>query len=245
MIVTVNPYTCDIVHVVTGSRTYGHFCMLAKTLERVGDRWTLLVVRDLAGGPKRFTDLIERLGGITPKTLSQRLRDLEEGQLVEVDRQPGRREVWYRLSAAGLDLLPALDELLLWGLRHIAEPPEPGEPAHPEHLLWALRVQLEREGVQPGPVTWLVRLHDDDSYLIRNDGRTWTVETGETEDPDVLITATKDSWARFLTIDPTMRSPVQSGIDIAGTKSSVRTFLKALGAFPHGKNRGRPGHQVH
>jgi DNA-binding HxlR family transcriptional regulator len=223
---------------MTSSRTYGHFCMLAKTLERVGDRWTMLVVRDLAGGPKRFTDLMDRLGSITPKTLSQRLRDLEDSQLVEVDRVPGRREVWYRLSTAGLELLPALDELLVWGLRHIAEPPEPGEPTHPEHLLWALRVQLEREGVQVGPLQWLLRLLDDGSYVIRTDGNEWTVEPGKVEHPDVLVTATKDTWARFLTTDPSTRSPVQSGIDITGTKTAVRTFLKALEVFPSGKHQG-------
>lgn len=225
---------------MTSSRTYGHFCILAKTLDRVGDRWTMLVVRDLAGGPKRFTDLMERLGGITPKTLSQRLRDLQEGQLVEVDREPGRREVWYRLSAAGLELLPALDELLVWGLRHIAEPPAPGEPAHPEHLLWALRVQLEREGVQVGPLEWLIRFVDGGSYVIRSDGSEWTVEPGEVEDPDVLVTATKDTWARFLTVDPLMRSPVHTGIDIAGTKRAVRTFLKALEVFPSLAARAAP-----
>jgi len=206
--------------------------MLAKTLERVGDRWTLLVVRDLAHGPKRFTDLIERLGGITPKTLTQRLRDLEDSKLVEVDRQPGRREIWYQLTTAGLDLLPALDELVIWGLRNIAEPPEPGEPAHPEHLLWALRVQLEREGVHVGPVNWLVRLRDDGSYLIHDDGTTWTIEPGEIDNPDVVVTATKDTFAQFLAIDPTKRSPTQNGIEIAGTKSAVRTFLKTLEAFP-------------
>jgi DNA-binding HxlR family transcriptional regulator len=219
---------------MSGSRTYGHFCMLAKALERVGDRWTMLVVRDLAGGPKRFTDLMERLGGITPKTLSQRLRDLQDSELVEVDREPGRREVWYRLSAAGLELVPALEELLVWGLRHIPEAPEPGEPVHPEHLLWALRVQLEREEVQVGAVVWLLCLVDDGTYAIRGDGETWTIETGEAERPDVLVTATKDVWARFLVTDPPKRSPVPSGIDIAGTKTAVRTFLKALEVFPHG-----------
>jgi DNA-binding HxlR family transcriptional regulator len=206
--------------------------MLAKTLERVGDRWTLLVVRDLAEGPKRFTDLLERLGGITPKTLSQRLRDLEDSHLVEVDREPGRREVWYQLTTAGLDLLPALDELLIWGLHHIDEPPEPGEPAHPEHLLWALRVQLERESVHVGPVDWLVRLHDDGSYLIHDDGTAWTIEPGDVDNPDVLVTATKDTFARFLAVDPKKRSPTQNGINITGTKSAIRTFLKALEVFP-------------
>jgi DNA-binding HxlR family transcriptional regulator len=217
---------------VTGSRTYGHFCMLARTLEHVGDRWTMLVVRDLAGGPKRFTDLMERLGGITPKTLSQRLRDLEDRELVDVDREPGRREVWYRLTAAGLDLLPVLDELVAWGLRHITDRPQPGEPVHPEHLLWALRVHLEREGVQVGPLEWLLRLLDDGSYVIRSDGSEWTVEPGEVEDPDVLVTATKETWLRFLATDPPTRSPVQSGIEIVGAKSAVRTFLKALEVFP-------------
>src|SRR2546430_8628493 len=95
-------------------RTYDHFCAVARALERVGDRWTLLVVRDLLTGPKRFTDLMDRMAGITPKTLTQRLRDLEADGLVDVDRVAGRREVWYRLSPAGEDLGPALDELLLW-----------------------------------------------------------------------------------------------------------------------------------
>src|SRR4051812_47881763 len=105
------------------TRSYGHFCMLAKALERVGDRWTLLVVRDLLSGPKRFTDLMERMAGITPKTLTQRLRDLEADGLVEADRVAGRREVWYRLSRAGADLQPAIEELLLWGMRNVAERP--------------------------------------------------------------------------------------------------------------------------
>ena len=88
-------------------RTYDHFCLVARSLERVGERWTLLVVRDLLTGPKRFTDLMDRLGGITPKTLSQRLRELEEAELVAADRAPGRREVFYRLTAAGRKQLAA------------------------------------------------------------------------------------------------------------------------------------------
>src|SRR5947208_3424557 len=119
--------------------------MLAKALERLGDRWALLVVRDLLTGPRRFTDLMDRLGGITPRTLTQRLRDLESDGLVAVDREPGRREVWYRLTAAGQDLAPVVGELTRWGLRHLAAPPAPGDAVHPEHLLSALRLVLEQE----------------------------------------------------------------------------------------------------
>src|SRR2546421_6805845 len=92
-------------------RTYDHFCLTARSLERVGDRWSLLVVRDLLTGPKRFTDLMARLGGITPKTLSQRLRELADAGIAEADREPGRREVRYRLTAAGRELAPVVHTL--------------------------------------------------------------------------------------------------------------------------------------
>src|SRR6185437_2509506 len=116
-------------------RTYDHFCLTARALERVGDRWSLLVVRDLLTGPKRFTDLMERLGGITPKTLTQRLRELEDAGIVAADREPGRREVWYSLTAAGGDLRPVLDALGRWGLQHAWRRPQAGEALHAEHLL--------------------------------------------------------------------------------------------------------------
>src|SRR5579859_3069636 len=61
------------------------------------------------------TDLMDRLGGITPKTLSQRLRELEDAGIVAAAREPGRREVWYRLTPAGADLGPVLDALSRWG----------------------------------------------------------------------------------------------------------------------------------
>jgi DNA-binding HxlR family transcriptional regulator len=209
--------------------------MLATALDRVGDRWTLLIVRDLIAGPQRFTDLADRLGGITPKTLSVRLRELETGGLVQVDRQPGRREVWYRLTDAGRDLYPALEELLVWSLHHALRLPEPGEPAHPEHILWALRVQLERERVDPGPVRWMVQLADDGIYVLRNDGPTWTVDVGGIDRPDVRVSATKDAWARFVACAPSMRSPEQLGVQLEGTRSAVRTFLKSIEAFPFGR----------
>jgi DNA-binding HxlR family transcriptional regulator len=216
------------------TQTYGHFCMLARTLERVGDRWTLLVVRDLARGPRRFTDLMGLLGGITPKTLTQRLRDLQEDGIVAADREPGRREVWYRLTAAGEELLPALDHLVLWGLRHALRPPEPAEPAHPEHLLWALQVTLEDAGVSIGPARWLVRVAGEDAYVLASDGRHWALSRGETGDADVTITATREALARFLTSPPEARTTDQPGLTIAGRRPAVRTLLEAIAVFPLG-----------
>jgi DNA-binding HxlR family transcriptional regulator len=215
------------------TRSYGHFCMLAKALERVGDRWTLLVVRDLLSGPKRFTDLMDRMAGITPKTLTQRLRDLEADGLVEVDRVAGRREVWYRLSPAGQDLQPALEELLLWGLRHVAEPPRPDEPAHPEHVLRALQLQLQREAVDAGSVRWTVHVRGADNYVLTGDGTRWELRIdpyGE-RTPDVTITATRSALARFLTT-PALRDAQPQDVELAGKPAAIRTFLKAIEVFP-------------
>jgi DNA-binding HxlR family transcriptional regulator len=217
----------------TDARSYGHFCMLAKALERVGDRWTLLVVRDLRSGPKRFTDLMARMAGITPKTLTQRLRDLEADGLVEVDRRPGRREVWYRLSPAGEDLGPALEELLLWGLRHAAEPPRPDEPVHPEHVLHAVQLQLQREGVDAGSVRWAVHVPGTDTYILSGDGTRWDLRIdpyGENT-PDVTITATRSALARFLTAPPP-RDPHPDDVQITGKPAAIRAFLKSIEVFP-------------
>ncbi|MCM3882307.1 helix-turn-helix domain-containing protein [Frankia sp. R82] len=217
----------------TPRTAYAHFCMLAKALERLGDRWALLVVRDLLTGPKRFTDLMDRLGGITPRTLTQRLRDLEADGLVQVDREPGRREVWYRLTPAGLDLAPALDELALWGLRHLAAPPAPSEPAHPEHLLRSVRLVLDRAGIDVGPATWVVRTLDrDDAFTLRGrDGR-WSLVAQAASDPDVELLGTRRDLALYLATRPQARAAGHPGVTMRGDEREIGRFLDALAVFP-------------
>jgi DNA-binding HxlR family transcriptional regulator len=207
--------------------------MLAKALEHVGDRWTLLVVRDLMFGPKRFTDLMDRMAGITPKTLTRRLRELEADGLVEADRMAGRREVWYQLTPAGEDLQPALEELLLWGLRNVAEPPLPDEAVHPEHVLRALQLQLQRERVDPGFVRWAVGVPGTGSFMLTGGGGQWELcsEDGPETTTDITITATRSALARFLTTPPP-RDPHPEGVKITGKASAIRTFFKAIEVFP-------------
>lgn len=227
---------CDIIKGMRSDyRAYEHFCMLAKALERVGDRWVLLIVRDLSGSPKRFTDLLERLGGITAKTLSTRLRQLEANGLVAVDRAPGRREVWYALTPAGADLKPIVEDLLYWGLRHALASPNPGEPAHPEHLLLALRVLLEREHVFVDQADWTLRLVDGGAYTMRGTGDGWSVAQGASEHPQVTITTTKTGWAEFLTNRPEARAGMAERVRVEGTPEAVATFTKTVATFPFGR----------
>ena len=213
--------------------TYGHFCSLARALERVGDRWTLLVVRDLLGGPRRFTDLMARLGGITPKTLAQRLRELTESGIVEVDRAAGRREVWYRLTPAGDELAPAVETLALWGLRHARRPPAPGERVHPEHLLKAVRLVLRQAPPPPHPLAWRFQFAGDGDYTLSFDGQTWTLDSRiDAGAPDVVVDTTSEAWAKFLATPPDERRAAQQGIDLRGTAPDLRRFTRLLARFP-------------
>jgi DNA-binding HxlR family transcriptional regulator len=204
-------------------RTYDHFCTLARALERVGDRWSLLVIRDLITGPKRYTDLMERLGGITPKTLSVRLRELEDDGIVAADREPGRREVWYRLTPAGADLGPVIDTLNWWGLRHAWRWPQAGEPLHAEHLL---RAAIQAIGLAAGddkPARWHFHL-DGTDYLAESDGRHWSLaaKASPSAPADVTITGTSQSLATLIFAGSDL------GIDITGKPSAVGRFRRLV-----------------
>lgn len=104
-------------------RSYAQHCGLARALDVVGERWTLLVVRDLLLGPRRYGDLLASLEGITTNLLAKRLREMRSLGLVEKRKlpPPASGEV-YALTEAGLELEPAVMELARWGGRLLASP---------------------------------------------------------------------------------------------------------------------------
>jgi DNA-binding HxlR family transcriptional regulator len=206
-------------------RTYDHFCLTARALERVGDRWSLLVIRDLLTGPKRFTDLMDRLGGITPKTLSQRLSELDGAGILTADRQAGRREVWYQLTPAGADLGPVLDGLNWWGLRHAWRRPEDGEPLHAEHLLRSVVQAIDRGTGDHRPARW--HFHADGAdYLAESDGQHWSLAAKAPSAPaDVTITGTSQALTALIFAGS------DAGLDVSGERGPVRRFRQLIGAL--------------
>jgi DNA-binding HxlR family transcriptional regulator len=203
-------------------RTYEHFCLTARTLEQVGDRWSLLVIRDLLTGAKRFTDLMDRLGGITPKTLSQRLHELEDAGIVAADREPGRREVWYRLTPAGADLRPVLDALSRWGLQHAWRRPRAGEPLHAEHLLRSVIQAIDLAAGDHEPARWHFRL-DGADYLAESDGHQWSLTTGAPSAPaDVTIAGTTQALTALIFAGR------DADIDISGETAAVNRFRQLI-----------------
>jgi len=113
---------------------YAQYCPLARAAEVVGERWTLLVVRELLLGPKRFSDLKRALLGVSTSVLSERLARLEErGVIARSEVRPPTPATLYELTPLGERLLPAVLELARWGGALMSEP-EPGDHVEPDWL---------------------------------------------------------------------------------------------------------------
>lgn len=209
------------------SRRYQHFCPMARALEVLGDRWALLVIRDLVPGARRFTDLLDTCSGITPKQLATQLRQLQEAGVVIRDQQEGRREVWYTLSPSGQELTAVVDHLLLWGIRHAVETPSHDERAHPFHVLNGTRVALQHgPNAFRAPVVWVWRM-DDQVLTLRFDEHVWVLEDGEHPDPAVVVDTTATAWARFVMTPPDRRT-LDDTVDLHGEPAAVATFAAAF-----------------
>jgi len=210
-------------------RRYHHFCPAARALETIGERWSLLIVRDLLGGPRRFSDLRRSLAAITPKWLSARLRALESDGIV-IREVTGEREVWYRLTPKGQALEPVFDALLVWGMDHALGSPRRGEAIHPGRAMDAMvRYLARRRPPITDRTTWLFRFGDDRSYSIRFDGARWTRQRGEAA-ADVIVQTSPDEWVHFLSADVEGRRRWLRKQRAKGTRQRLDELATAFGA---------------
>jgi DNA-binding HxlR family transcriptional regulator len=220
-------------------RIYRHFCMGARALEVVGERWSLLIVRDLLPGPRRFTDLIRSLNSITPTRLTDRLRRLEAAGVVEREPAETGNEVWYRLTDAGRDLGPAIDELAFWGIQHAREPPRADEPVRGEAAMLGTKVWLNRySAAPPDGLVWVWHFQGEDSYTLRAADGLWDVTRGQDETAALRVAAKAEDWAVVLTTPREKRRLPTRGIRLDGKRSEVRRFAKLFMAELAGSERG-------
>jgi DNA-binding HxlR family transcriptional regulator len=201
------------------------YCSIARALELLGERWTLLIVRDLLSGPKRFGELQRLVVGVTPKWLTARLRALESAGVVERD---GRL---YRLTPQGQQLRPTLEELLIWSTTHDARPPRPGETIVPEHDMWSMEVFLNRlRPAVAGPVRWAIHLKDGGHHVLETGGNDWRWLAGESTG-DVVVTTTSRRWATLLFNLADGSESAAESFTITGDPDRVREF-KELARIP-------------
>ena len=167
-------------------KSYGQFCGLARALDRIGDRWSLLIVRELLLGDRSFRELEGALSGISPSLLAKRLTELaEEGLLVRNDAPQRSKSVEYRLTDAGQSLEPVIIGLIRWGSRWMLCGPG-DDRIDPRCAPLALRALLEGQPTRRG------RAHLDVDGVgvtisVANGRR--RVATGHQGRPDATIAA--------------------------------------------------------
>src|SRR5256885_10326103 len=123
---------------------YPQFCALARAAELIGERWTLLIIRELLLGPKRFGDLADRLDDVSPTVLTARLNALVENGVVRRSTLPPPFSAQvYELTPIGHDLKPAIHALILWG-GHFLFPMRPDDEFEPDWVLLALEAIARR-----------------------------------------------------------------------------------------------------
>lgn len=166
---------------MSSRRSYGDACGIARALDLVGERWALMVVRELLLGPKRFTDLRAGLPHVSPDVLAQRLRDLEEAGLVEHRRlPPPYASQVYELTDSGRALEPALIALGRWGGTYAPPPSEDMCMSLDAHIL-SLRTLFDAERAGDFAARVELRLGDERFRVVIADG---AVEAGRGELPD-------------------------------------------------------------
>jgi DNA-binding HxlR family transcriptional regulator len=166
------------------AKRYAQYCSIAHALDLVGERWALLVVRELLDGPKRYTDLAAGLPGIGTNILAGRLRDLEEAGVVQKRRLPPPAPAnVYELTAYGEELREPLYALGRWGAQSLG-PPRPGDMLAPGWLKNAVRATCTG-GCLPDKVVEL-RV-DEEAVTARFDADELVVEAGSSEAADTVI----------------------------------------------------------
>jgi DNA-binding HxlR family transcriptional regulator len=165
-------------------RTYGERCAAARALDLVGERWALLVVRELLLGPKRFTDLKAGLPNAKPSVLSQRLRELEHGGVVRHRKLGPPSGAWvYELTGYGRELEPIVMALGRWGRRL---PHQPGTAHGIDSIVLALKWRFDPERARDLSASYELRLADDRFQITVGDGRIKT-QRADAEAPDAVI----------------------------------------------------------
>lgn len=204
-------------------------CAAAHTLDLVGERWALLVVRELMIGPKRFTDLRAGIPDISPNVLGQRLRELEEtGVLGRRKLPPPAASHVYELTDWGYELEPVLQALGRWGSRSPVMPHE-GELGISSFIL-AMRTMFSPEAAKGFRATFQLRLGDDRFYAKVGGGRV-EIEPGEVGKPDATIqTDDHMNLANVVFNDRSLEDALGAGeVGIEGDEHAVERFV---GLFP-------------
>jgi DNA-binding HxlR family transcriptional regulator len=212
-------------------RDYNQFCGLATALDAVGERWTLLIVRDLMGGPKRYSDLALSLHGIGTSLLAVRIKQLEaDGVLVRRELPPPAASTVYELTPVGWELADALVPLALWGARHQLDPQrEDGQGFKPEWSLAVLARLLRSGSVEDLHAVYEFHIDGEVAHVTVADNSTF-VTTGRAHgQADAVITTDSGSLASLVAGRISVVDAVGSArLVLAGDQTALQVLAAAI-----------------
>jgi DNA-binding HxlR family transcriptional regulator/putative sterol carrier protein len=207
-------------------RRYQQYCVLARALDVAGDRWTLLIVRELTPGPRRFTDLIDGLPGISRKLLTERLRALEgHGLIARQELPPPAARQVYELTADGRDLARAMFPLFAWGARRLGDR-KPTETFQARWSAVGMTALANREAAKGVSETYQYLVGRWAFYFTIDDGSI-QLHDGRAQDPAVTLTTDEETWANIACGKITASSAAATGaLTVAGDRQAAKRLGK-------------------
>jgi DNA-binding HxlR family transcriptional regulator len=213
-------------------KAYLQYCPVAHALDLVGERWALLIVRDLLKGPKRYTDLLDALPGIGTNILASRLRDLEQGGVVKKTKLPPPTPATvYELTEYGAELEEVVHALGRWGARSIG-PPGPEECLSTGWLANAMRTTFDPIAARDVEATYEVRADGEVATTIVRDGVV-EVRPEPAEAPDACVEADPATLFRIVSRELDIATAAEQGlVRIEGELADAERFFSLFSFEP-------------
>lgn len=208
-------------------RTYNQYCATARTLDLVGERWTLLLIRELLTGPKRFGDMQRSLRGMGTGLLAARLKHLErEGLASKVTLPPPARTPAYALTDAGAELGPAVLALARWGAKWAMGERRDGETFHPGWAVLAMEAFFDPDAAAGIRAVYEFRVGDEVFHARVADG-TLTAQHGPAQQPDAVLETTDDVLVELTEGRANIIRLIGSGaVTTSGDKKAIRRLWR-------------------
>ena len=208
------------------SRTYGQSCAAAHALDLVGERWALLIVRELLLGPKRFTDLRSGLAHASANVLAERLRELETHGVVRRRKLGPPARTWvYELTEWGKELEPVIIALGRWGVR---SPFRPQAEAGSDSIVLALKALFDPDAAKGLAATFEVRFGDEPFIVQVARGRI-ELDRGDAEAPDATIETDPSTFGALITGSADLADAIKAGtVQLSGDGKMFSRFLDAI-----------------
>jgi DNA-binding HxlR family transcriptional regulator len=217
-------------------KQYDQFCPIARSLDILGERWTLLVVRDLLMGPRRYTDLREALPGIATDLLTARLRTLEDAGYVHRRKLPRPAPVTvYELTDSGRRLGRVVLELARLGLEHLGLPAD-DDNIDTDSLVLSLRASFAPEKPQ-ADATYQLELDGEPFAVTVREGWVETMR-GQADEPQLTISTRAPTLAQLLSGATETDTAISSGaLELTGPRRQFDRFLRSF-SYPTARRQG-------